>query len=100
MAIELGTNDLIQYLFAVNRDQYDLKRHNRFSHPAFLRLLSHIVLACERHGKQLIACGEMASHPLGSSLLLALGVKCLSVFRASPVFGFSARRFAWDRGCC
>jgi phosphotransferase system enzyme I (PtsI) len=77
--VNLGTNDLIQYFFAANRDQYDLKRYNRFSHPAFLKLLSSIVLACERRGKQLIACGAMASHPLGSSLLLALGVRCLSV---------------------
>ena len=77
--VNLGTNDLIQYLFAANRDQHELRTYCRFTHPAFLRMLSDIVVACEKHGKPLTACGEMASHPLGCCLLAALGVRRLSV---------------------
>jgi phosphoenolpyruvate-protein phosphotransferase len=75
----LGTNDLIQYLFAVNRDQSELQKYYRFTHPAFLQILEKVIMACENHGTPLTACGEMASDPLGSRLLAALGATNLSV---------------------
>jgi phosphoenolpyruvate-protein kinase (PTS system EI component) len=75
----LGTNDLIQYFFAVNRDQDDVQRYNRFTHPAFLKMLKDIISACEKYGKHLTACGEMASHPAGCCLLAASGATNLSV---------------------
>ncbi len=77
--INIGTNDLLQYFFAVNRDQPELVRYNKFTHPAFIDLLKNIIMKCENQKKQVVACGEMASHPLGSMLLVALGVKYLSV---------------------
>jgi phosphoenolpyruvate-protein kinase (PTS system EI component) len=75
----LGTNDLIQYFFAANRDQYDLQKYNRFTHPAFLKMLKDIITACENNGKHLTVCGEMASAPLGCCLLMALGATHFSV---------------------
>ncbi len=75
----LGTNDLIQYLFAVNRDQVELQKYNRFTHPVFLQMLEKVITACENHGTNLTACGEMASDPIGSRLLAALGATNLSV---------------------
>jgi phosphoenolpyruvate-protein kinase (PTS system EI component) len=75
----LGTNDLIQYFFAVNRDQDDVQRYNRFTHPAFLKMLKDIIATCEKYGKHLTACGEMASHSAGCCLLAASGATNLSV---------------------
>ena len=75
----LGTNDLIQYLFAVSRDQVELQKYNRFTHPAFLQMLEKVITACENHGTPLTACGEMASDPLGSCLLAALGARNFSI---------------------
>jgi len=77
--VNLGTNDLIQYLFAANRDQNGLEKYNRFTHPVLLRLLLDIVTACARQKKPLIACGAMTAHPVGCCLLAALGADQLSV---------------------
>ncbi|MBN1127995.1 MAG: phosphoenolpyruvate--protein phosphotransferase [Chitinispirillaceae bacterium] len=75
----LGTNDLLQYFFAVNRDQDDIQKYNRFAHPAFLRLLKGVVTACGKHSKHLTVCGEMASDTVGCCLLAASGAVNLSV---------------------
>jgi phosphoenolpyruvate-protein phosphotransferase len=77
--VSLGTNDLFQYFFAVNRDQDDLQKYNRFTHPAFLKMLKGVIATCESHGTHLTVCGEMASDPLGCCLLAALGATNLSV---------------------
>jgi phosphoenolpyruvate-protein kinase (PTS system EI component) len=42
-------------------------------------MLNNIITTCEKHGKHLTACGEMASHPAGCCLLAALGAVNLSV---------------------
>jgi phosphoenolpyruvate-protein kinase (PTS system EI component) len=75
----LGTNDLLQYFFAANRDQDDLQKYNRFTHPAFLKMLKEVISSCEKHGTHLTVCGEMASDPAGCCLLAALGATNLSV---------------------
>ncbi len=75
----LGTNDLIQYFFAVNRDQADLQKYNRFTHPAFLKMLKDVIAACGNQGKELTVCGEMASDPAGCCLLAAMGATNLSI---------------------
>jgi phosphoenolpyruvate-protein phosphotransferase len=77
--VSLGTNDLFQYFFAVNRDQDDLQKYNRFTHPAFLKMIKDVVSSCEKHGTHLTVCGEMASDPLGCCLLSAMGAKNLSI---------------------
>ena len=75
----LGTNDLMQYFFAANRDQNDLQKYNRFTHPAFLKMLKKVIAFCEKHGTHCTVCGEMASDPTGCCLLAALGATNLSV---------------------
>ena len=75
----LGTNDLIQYSLAVDRlnervaDLYDP------SHPALLKLIQLTVAAGKRQGIWTGVCGEMASDPALTPLLLGLGVNELSV---------------------
>ncbi|MDD5673319.1 MAG: PEP-utilizing enzyme [Chitinivibrionales bacterium] len=75
----LGTNDLLQYFFAANRDQDDLQKYNRFTHPAFLKMLKDVIAVCKGHATPLTACGEMASDPLGCRLLASLGATDFSV---------------------
>jgi phosphotransferase system enzyme I (PtsI) len=77
--VSLGTNDLFQYFFAVNRDQDDLRNYNRFTHPAFLKMIKGVLSSCEKRGTHLTVCGEMASDPLGCCLLAALGATNLSI---------------------
>jgi phosphocarrier protein FPr len=77
--VSLGTNDLLQYFFAVNRDQSDLQSYNRFTHPAFLKMLKGVIASCVKLNSHLTVCGEMASDPVGCCLLAALGAVNLSV---------------------
>ncbi|MCX7905497.1 MAG: phosphoenolpyruvate--protein phosphotransferase [Elusimicrobiales bacterium] len=77
--ISIGTNDLIQYLLAVDRvNQYVSNMYDPF-HPAVLRILNLIVSTAHKKGKKVSVCGEMASDPLGAIVLLSLGVDALSV---------------------
>ncbi len=77
--ISIGTNDLIQYLLAVDRvNQYVSSMYDPF-HPAVLRIINLIVNTVHKKGKKVSVCGEMASDPLGALALLALGVDSLSV---------------------
>jgi phosphoenolpyruvate-protein phosphotransferase len=75
----LGTNDLIQFFFAVNRDQDELQQYNRFTHPAFLKMLHGVISVCEKRKTPLTICGEMASDPMGCGLLAASGATNISV---------------------
>jgi phosphotransferase system enzyme I (PtsI) len=75
----VGTNDLIQYYLAIDRsDQSTAHLYTPF-HPAILRCLEQIRKQLEPTGKLLTVCGEMASDPLATALLLGLGFKSLSV---------------------
>lgn len=82
--ISIGTNDLIQYLLAVDRvNQYVSNMYDPF-HPAVLRILNLIVQTVHKKGKKVSVCGEMAQDPYGMMVLIALGVDILSV----PLKGF------------
>ncbi|MGC9069967.1 MAG: phosphoenolpyruvate--protein phosphotransferase [Elusimicrobiales bacterium] len=77
--VSIGTNDLIQYLLAVDRvNQYVSSMYDPF-HPAVLRIINLIVNASHKKGKKVSVCGEMASDPLGCLALISLGVDSLSV---------------------
>jgi phosphotransferase system enzyme I (PtsI) len=74
----LGTNDLIQYMLAVDRGNAQLSRFFDLYHPALLRYIRDAVAAADTAGVPLCVCGEAASDPLGALLLLGLGVRSLS----------------------
>jgi phosphotransferase system enzyme I (PtsI) len=75
----IGTNDLIQYLLAVDRgNQYISGLFQQF-HPAVLRAIKSIVDAGNRNGIPVSICGEMASKPVAAAVLLGLGINELSV---------------------
>jgi phosphoenolpyruvate-protein phosphotransferase (PTS system enzyme I) len=75
----VGSNDLIQYLLAIDRDDGALHDLYQPHHPAVLRALRRTVEAAHRHGKPVTICGEMAGHPLSTPLLIGLGFDELSV---------------------
>ncbi|MCH9630304.1 MAG: Phosphoenolpyruvate-protein phosphotransferase [Chlamydiia bacterium] len=70
----IGTNDLVQYTLALDRTNPMLSEHYHPAHPSILKLLKMVIDVAIKHGKKLSICGEMASNPLYTKLLLGLGV--------------------------
>ncbi|PKL44858.1 MAG: phosphoenolpyruvate--protein phosphotransferase [Candidatus Riflebacteria bacterium HGW-Riflebacteria-1] len=72
--ISLGTNDLLQFFFAVDRTNEKLAGIADMMSLPFLRLMSLCVNEAQRHSIKVGICGEMASDPYGFVALLGLGV--------------------------
>ncbi|MBX7044819.1 MAG: phosphoenolpyruvate--protein phosphotransferase [Ignavibacteria bacterium] len=75
----IGTNDLIQYMLAVDRGNELISSLYREFHPAVLRAINKIISAAHKNEIKVSVCGEMASNPLASAVLIGLGVDELSV---------------------
>ena len=75
----IGTNDLIQYILAVDRVNDNVAHLYQPYHPAVIRLLRHIINIAQKKNKPISVCGEMAGDPLFASLLIGLGITNLSV---------------------
>ena len=75
----IGTNDLVQYVLAVDRGNAGLVSRFTPLHPAVLRLIARTVEVGDEAGLDVSVCGEMASQPLMAFALLGLGVRTLSV---------------------
>ena len=75
----VGTNDLIQYLLAVDRTDPRVSELYEPLHPAVLRTLARIADAAREHNRPLSLCGEMAGQPLEAVLLVGLGFRQLSM---------------------
>ncbi len=77
--ISVGTNDLLQFLFASDRGNPRLGGRYDSLSPSALRFLKAVVEACARADKPLAVCGEMAGRPLEALALIGLGVRALSM---------------------
>ena len=75
----VGTNDLIQYLLAVDRTDPRVSDLYEPLHPAVLRTLARIAETARKHDRPLSLCGEMAGQPLEAVLLVGLGFRELSM---------------------
>ena len=77
--ISVGTNDLTQYILAVDRNNTRVANMYDSLHPAVLRALAMIAHDAERFGIDLRLCGEMAGDPMCVTILIGLGYRHLSM---------------------
>jgi phosphotransferase system enzyme I (PtsI) len=84
--LSVGTNDLTQYTLVVDRGNARLASRYTPYHPAVVRFLKRIVDVAEEAGLPVSVCGEMASEPLATFLLIGMGYSVFSV--APPRLGF------------
>lgn len=75
----LGTNDLVQYLLAVDRDNEAVAEWFQTLHPAVLRAVKKVLTAAENARIPVIICGEMAGSPFYAPILIGLGATELSM---------------------
>jgi phosphoenolpyruvate-protein kinase (PTS system EI component) len=75
----IGTNDLVQYTFAVDRGNESVAHLYQPLHPVILSLLRTVVKAAKRYNRSVCVCGEMASDPLAALLLIGMGIRKLSM---------------------
>ena len=75
----IGTNDLTQYLLAVDRNNPRVQGFYDNLHPAVIQVIHDIVLRAHGQDKPVGVCGEMAGNPASALLLLGLGIDSLSM---------------------
>lgn len=92
--LSIGTNDLIQYLMAVDRLNDRVAHLYDPAHPAVLRMLHHILKSANAANIPIGVCGEMAGDPLFSAMLVGMGADSLSVTSSLlPEVKYFLRRF-------
>ncbi|MBP1126678.1 phosphoenolpyruvate--protein phosphotransferase [Pseudomonas trivialis] len=77
--LSVGSNDLTQYLLAVDRNNPRVADLYDYLHPAVLQALQHVVRDAHAEGKPVSICGEMAGDPAAAVLLMAMGFDSLSM---------------------
>ncbi|MBM4973313.1 phosphoenolpyruvate--protein phosphotransferase, partial [Vibrio parahaemolyticus] len=77
--VSVGTNDLTQYLLAVDRNNSRVADVYESMHPAVLLALKQIHDVCDKYHVPVCICGELAGDPFGALLLLGLGYTSLSM---------------------
>ena len=80
--LSIGTNDLIQYTLAIDRADESVAHLYDPCHPAVLRLVADTIAECNRQGKGVSVCGEMAGDVQFTRLLLGLGLRSFSMHPA------------------
>jgi phosphotransferase system enzyme I (PtsI) len=77
--VSIGTNDLTQYLLAVDRGNEKVSYLYQSHHPAVLRSIKHIITIADSAGKPVSVCGEMAGEMISFPILIGLGLKRFSM---------------------
>ena len=81
--VSIGSNDLIQYLLAVDRNNSRVAALFDSYHPAVLHALKLIIDNCQRYDLEVSVCGELAGDPIGALILIGLGYDKLSMNAAN-----------------
>ncbi|MDX2264928.1 MAG: phosphoenolpyruvate--protein phosphotransferase [Hyphomicrobiales bacterium] len=81
--ISIGSNDLLQFFYAADRENPRVSARFDALSPASMRMLKTIVDQADAHGKPATVCGEMAGKPLEAMALVGLGFRSLSMAPAS-----------------
>lgn len=77
--LSVGSNDLTQYMLAVDRNNARVANLYDALHPAVLSALNNVVMAAHAENKTVTICGELANDPLAVILLIAMGFDALSM---------------------
>ena len=77
--VSIGTNDLIQYTLAADRNNPRVKKYYDPCHPAVLHSIKRVADAAAKAGKKASVCGEMAADPLNALLMLGMGIREFSL---------------------
>ncbi len=77
--VSVGSNDLVQYLTAADRDNPKVSHLCQALSPAVLKVLHHVISACREADKPVSLCGEMAGSPRAFPLLLGMGLRSFSM---------------------
>jgi phosphotransferase system, enzyme I, PtsP len=94
--LSVGTNDLTQYLLAVDRDNARVARLYDHLHPAMLKTIAHIIESGHLTGRPVNLCGEMAADPGAAVLMLGMGIDSLSASTVSvPRVKWAVRSFTY-----
>jgi len=95
----IGTNDLIQYTLAADRNNPKVKQYYDPHHPSVLRAIKRVADVANGAGKRVSICGEMAADPLNALLLVGMGITELSLAApAIPPVKALLRRTTGKRG--
>ncbi len=89
--VSIGSNDLVQYLMAADRDNPKVSHLCQPLSPPVLRVLWRVIQACNKAGKSVTLCGEMAGTPRAFVLLFGMGMRSFSM---SPAFIPSIKELA------
>jgi phosphotransferase system enzyme I (PtsP) len=81
--LSVGSNDLVQFFYAVDRGNARVSARFDELSPPVLRALKQIADKARQHNKPVTLCGELASHPLGALALVGLGYRSLSLVPSS-----------------
>ncbi len=77
--LAIGSNDLVQYTLAVDRENERAASEDDPYHPAVLNAIAQVIAGSHEHEKPVTLCGEMASERRFAALLIALGIDALSL---------------------
>ena len=77
--LSIGSNDLIQYMLAVDRTNEKVSNLYLAHHPAILRSINRIVAAAQMHGKDVSICGDLSADPRMLPFLLGVGLRSFSI---------------------
>jgi phosphotransferase system enzyme I (PtsI) len=77
--VSVGTNDLVQYLLAADRDNPWVSKLYDPQHPAVMRALRSVALSAQQHGRSASVCGDLAGDPAMAVVLLGMGFDSVSV---------------------
>lgn len=96
--LSIGSNDLVQYLLAVDRNNPRVSDLYHSFHPAVLHALQKVVDDAHQEGKTVSICGEMAGDPAAAVLLMAMGFDMLSMSAVNLLkVKWVLRRMGMDR---
>lgn len=90
--VSIGTNDLIQYTLAADRNNPRVKQYYNPHHPAILHSIKRVADAAAKAGKKASVCGEMAADPLNALMMIGMGISEFSISAPSiPVVKHAIR---------